>query len=202
MQEPVAKPTILSRLRAGVSYAAARPKRLALVAGTALSIFGSIGHGYTYSGHPVGAAAALATLKETIRLNVAANAAARGAELNAGLADLKTRHELVGDIRGKGLMAALELVSDRAKKSGASKDAVARVYETAYDAGVMVRTSGTNVIISPPLFERERLKITMEPFLMVEGIAEARHGTIHVKAQRIERIDAHGLSEIESHDFH
>ena len=50
-----------------------------------------------------------------------------------------------------GLMAALELVSDRAKKSAASKDAVAKVYETAYDAGVMVRTSGNNVIISPPL---------------------------------------------------
>jgi adenosylmethionine-8-amino-7-oxononanoate aminotransferase len=113
--------------------------------------FGSIGHGYTYSGHPVGAAAALATLKETIRLNVAANAAVRGAELNKGLAELKERHELVGDVRGKGLMAALELVSDRARKSGASKDAVAKVYETAYDEGVMVRTSGSNVIISPPL---------------------------------------------------
>ena len=98
-----------------------------------------------------GAAAALATLKETTRLNVAANAAARGAELNKGLAELKDRHELVGDARGKGLMAALELVSDRARKSGASKDAVAKVYETAYDAGVMVRTSGNNVIISPPL---------------------------------------------------
>jgi adenosylmethionine-8-amino-7-oxononanoate aminotransferase len=113
--------------------------------------FGAIGHGYTYSGHPVGASAALATLKETLRLNVAANAAARGAELNAGLAALKDKHELVGDVRGKGLMAALELVSDRAKKAGASKDAVAKVYETAYEAGVMVRTSGTNVIISPPL---------------------------------------------------
>ena len=54
-------------------------------------------------------------------------------------------------MRGKGLMAALELVSDRAKKSPASKDAVAKVYETAYDEGVMVRTSGANVIISPPL---------------------------------------------------
>jgi adenosylmethionine-8-amino-7-oxononanoate aminotransferase len=43
--------------------------------------FGNIGHGYTYSGHPVGAAAALAALAETRRLNVAANAAARGVEL-------------------------------------------------------------------------------------------------------------------------
>jgi putrescine---pyruvate transaminase len=112
---------------------------------------GSIGHGYTYSGHPVGAAAALATLKETKRLDVAPNAKARGEELLAGLEELKQRHELVGDVRGKGLMCAVELVSDREKKTAAAKDVVQKVYDVAYEAGVMVRTSGANVIISPPL---------------------------------------------------
>ncbi|MGY5803455.1 aminotransferase class III-fold pyridoxal phosphate-dependent enzyme [Rhizobium sp. LEGMi12c] len=112
---------------------------------------GNIGHGYTYSGHPVGAAAALATLKETKRLDVAANAAARGEELLAGLNALQNKHELVGDVRGKGLMCALELVSDRAKKSAAAKDVVQKVHDVTYDAGVMVRTSGANVILSPPL---------------------------------------------------
>ena len=48
-------------------------------------------------------------------------------------------------------MAALELVSDRQKKSAAAKDVVQKVYDVAYDEGVMVRTSGSNVIISPPL---------------------------------------------------
>jgi putrescine aminotransferase len=112
---------------------------------------GTIGHGYTYSGHPVGAAAALATLKETKRLNVAENAGARGDELLAGLHKLQERHELIGDVRGKGLMCALELVSDRKTKAGAAKDVLQRVQDVAYDAGVMVRTSGSNVIISPPL---------------------------------------------------
>ena len=112
---------------------------------------GNIGHGYTYSGHPVGAAAALATLKETKRLDVAANAAARGEELLAGLKKLQNKHELVGDVRGKGLMCALELVSDRARKSAAAKDIVQKVHDATYDAGVMVRTSGANVILSPPL---------------------------------------------------
>ncbi|WP_064696249.1 aspartate aminotransferase family protein [Rhizobium aegyptiacum] len=112
---------------------------------------GSIGHGYTYSGHPVGAAAALATLKETKRLSVANNAAARGEELLAGLKKLQAKHELVGDVRGKGLMCALELVSDHATKSGAAKDVVQRVQDATYDAGVLVRTSGTTVIMSPPL---------------------------------------------------
>ena len=115
------------------------------------SAVGSIGHGYTYSGHPVGAAAALATLKETRRLNVADNAAARGEELLAGLKKLQDKHELVGDVRGKGLMCALELVSDRAKKSGAAKDVIQKVQDATYDAGVLVRTSGANVIMSPPL---------------------------------------------------
>ncbi|PDT81827.1 aspartate aminotransferase family protein [Sinorhizobium sp. BJ1] len=113
--------------------------------------FGAIGHGYTYSGHPVGAAAALATLRETKRVNTAANAAARGEELLAGLRALKERYELVGDVRGKGLMCAIELVSDREKKTAAAKDTVAAVYEGAYEAGVMIRTSGSNLILSPPL---------------------------------------------------
>jgi putrescine---pyruvate transaminase len=111
----------------------------------------AIGHGYTYSGHPVGAAAALATLRETKRLNVAANAAARGAELLAGLQALQTKHDIIGDARGKGLMCALELVSDRTKKTSAAKGVVQKVQDVAYEAGVMVRTSGPNVIMSPPL---------------------------------------------------
>ena len=112
---------------------------------------GSIGHVYTYSGHPVGAAAALACLAETVRLDVAANAAARGPELLAGLEALKSRHSLVGDVRGKGLMCALELVADREEKTPVAKDVVARVYKAAYEAGVMIRTSGNNVILSPTL---------------------------------------------------
>lgn len=113
--------------------------------------FGAIGHGYTYSGHPVGAAAALAALSEMKRLDVATNAAARGTELMAGLKSLEAKHALIGDVRGKGLMCALELVADRSTKAAASKDVVAKVYETAYQAGVMVRTSGSNIIMSPPL---------------------------------------------------
>jgi adenosylmethionine-8-amino-7-oxononanoate aminotransferase len=111
----------------------------------------SIGHGYTYSGHPVGAAAALATLAEMKRVDVASNAAARGAELMAGLEQLEARHALVGDVRGKGLMAALELVSDRVKKTPAAKDVVQRVFEGTYARGVMVRVSGNTIILSPPL---------------------------------------------------
>lgn len=118
---------------------------------TSKDAFGAIGHGYTYSAHPVGAAAALACLPEITRLNVAENAAARGTELLDGANALMSKHELVGDVRGKGLMVAVELVSDRNNKSPASKDTVQKLFEAAYEAGVMLRISGPNIILSPPL---------------------------------------------------
>jgi len=113
---------------------------------------GAIGHGYTYSGHPVGAAAAIACLKETEKLDVAANAGVRGAELFAGLTKLAEQHEIIGDVRGgHGLMCALELVSDRKTKTAIDKVTIGQVYEATYEAGVMVRVSGANIIMSPPL---------------------------------------------------
>ena len=126
-------------------------EKLTEVFETSKSPLASISHGYTYSGHPVGAAAALATLAETKRLNVPINAAARGLELLGGLEGLKGKHELVGDVRGKGLMCAVELVSDRVKKSAPTKEVVQKVQDIAYEHGVMVRTSGPNIILSPPL---------------------------------------------------
>ncbi len=113
--------------------------------------FGSIGHGYTYSGHPVGCAAGIAALAETKRLKVDENAAARGLELASVLEDLKARHDVVGDVRYKGLMASLELVSDRATKKAADKAVMKNVSDAAYEAGVMLRVSGANIILSPPL---------------------------------------------------
>jgi len=112
----------------------------------------AIGHGYTYSGHPVGAAAAVACLAETKRLNVAANAKARGDELFAGVKALKDKYDVIGDVRGgHGLMIALELVSDRATKAAPDKATPGKLQKAAYEAGAMVRVSGPNVILSPSL---------------------------------------------------
>lgn len=112
----------------------------------------NIAHGYTYSGHPVGAAAALACLAETQRLNVKDNAADRGAELFAGVQALMDKHDRIGDVRGgHGLMVAIEMVADRATKSAPSKADPGRVQAKAYEAGAMIRVSGPNIILSPPL---------------------------------------------------
>jgi error-prone DNA polymerase len=62
-------------------------------------------------------------------------------------------------------------------------------------------TGISNVIVWPDLFETERLKITAEPFLLVEGTAQAKHGTVHIVARSIERLDFSGLQLASSHDF-
>ena len=115
--------------------------------------FGSISHGYTYSAHPVAAAAALATLDILQREDIVGAAAREGAYLNARLREIGARHRLVGDVRGIGLMACLELVADRATKAPLPRGAkeVAQVAREAYRRGAMLRTSGANIILSPAL---------------------------------------------------
>ena len=110
----------------------------------------SIGHGYTYSGHPVGAAAAIACLAETKRLNVPVNAAARGQQLMDGITALKAKYPVIGDVRGgHGLMLAIELAGPN--KAAPPKTQPGQVQAKAYEAGAMVRVSGPNIILSPPL---------------------------------------------------
>lgn len=112
----------------------------------------NIGHGYTYSGHPVGAAAALACLAETIKLDVPSNAAARGQQFHTGLLALQDKYDIIGDVRGgHGLMLAMELVSDQVTKTPIDKEVTFKLQDAVYKAGAMVRVSGPNLILSPPL---------------------------------------------------
>jgi adenosylmethionine-8-amino-7-oxononanoate aminotransferase len=126
-------------------------KRIADAFETDGNRFTTIGHGYTYSGHPVGCAAALATLDVAENLRVWENAATCGSRLLAGMERLHQRHALVGDVRGKGLMTCLEIVTDRASKTPASEALMARIAAGAAAAGVMVRASGSNINLTPPL---------------------------------------------------
>ncbi len=127
----------------------------------------SVDTGYTYSGHPVGAAAALACLSETRRIRPWENAGPRGAELKAGLEALAGRYDAIGDVRGEGLMVAMEFTGDRATKSMPDMAAVGRFQKAAYEAGTMVRVSGPNAIFSPPL------TVTAEDVAEMLGAAEA-----------------------------
>ena len=113
----------------------------------------SLSHGYTYSAHPVAAAAALATLDQIEALDIPGHAARVGAHMQARLRKLTDTCSFVGDVRGVGLMLGIEMVSDKARRIplARSSDISARVAKAAYQAGLMVRISGPNLILSPPL---------------------------------------------------
>ena len=138
------------------------PVGAALMSGAVAEVFESAGaeggiyHGYTYSAHPIGAAAVIACLSETLRLDTKTNAAARGTQLFEGMRDLAERYDVVGDVRGgHGLMTAVELVSDSEAKTPLDAETVGRVHKAIYEAGVMVRIGGNNLMMSPPLIITE-----------------------------------------------
>ncbi|MCE8007365.1 aminotransferase class III-fold pyridoxal phosphate-dependent enzyme [Aestuariivita sp.] len=113
---------------------------------------GGIYHGYTYSAHPVGAAAVTACLSETLRLDTKTNAAARGAQLYEGMLALQEKYDIIGDVRGgHGLMTGVELVSDRAAKTPMDMATMKRIHTATYEAGAMVRLGMHNILMSPPL---------------------------------------------------
>lgn len=111
---------------------------------------GVFGHGYTYSGHPVACAAALKTLEIYERDNLYAHAAEMGAYLQQRLAPLRD-HERVGEVRGAGLIAAIELVEDRASRAPATELA-RRTTQLCQDNGLIVRNvAGCALALCPPL---------------------------------------------------
>lgn len=74
---------------------------------------GPIGHGWTYSAHPIGAAAGVANLRLIDDLGLVANAGEVGAYLRGAMAEALADHPNVGEVRGEGLLCAVELVADR-----------------------------------------------------------------------------------------
>jgi adenosylmethionine-8-amino-7-oxononanoate aminotransferase len=114
---------------------------------------GQVAHGYTYSAHPVAAAAALATLDVLERDDIPSKVRDVSGPFQSRLRGLVERSPFVGDVRGIGLMVAIEMVADKASKAPLPKtsDLPARVAREAYRRGLMTRVSGANMILSPPL---------------------------------------------------
>ena len=107
----------------------------------------------TFGGNPVAAAAARAVLEFIEEENLLANAASVGARLRERLESMKERHPMVGDVRGMGLMQAIELVESRETKAPAPSRA-AQLMEAARERGLLIGRGGLhgNVIrITPPL---------------------------------------------------
>ncbi|HUJ54114.1 MAG TPA: aminotransferase class III-fold pyridoxal phosphate-dependent enzyme, partial [Steroidobacteraceae bacterium] len=124
-------------------------------------VLGTINHGYTYGAHPVGAAAALATLDIIEREDIPTRAGREGKYFLERLHAMK-RFRIVGDVRGVGLMAGIELVADQRTRATFPRGApeLARVHRETYRRGAMIRLSGANIILSPALtIERPQLDL-------------------------------------------
>jgi adenosylmethionine-8-amino-7-oxononanoate aminotransferase len=121
-------------------------------------------HGYTYSGHPLACAAAVANLKIVVGENLPGNAAEVGSYFLERLEEVK-QYDSVGDVRGIGLMAAIEFVNDRQTKEPipAFDPYLMAIQKKCMEQGVWVRIQGNKMIFSPPLvFEKIHVDKTIE----------------------------------------
>jgi 4-aminobutyrate aminotransferase/(S)-3-amino-2-methylpropionate transaminase len=112
------------------------------------------GLGGTYGGNPVAAAAGLAVLDKIEREGLLARSRALGATILARFGSFADRHPVVGDVRGRGAMCAIELVSDRGTKAPLAGDVMNAIVGRCLEQGVIVLTAGTygNVVrLLPPL---------------------------------------------------
>lgn len=117
-------------------------------------------HGFTSAGNPLACATGLAVVKEIVEQDLIANTRTVGAALKSALAELMDEFPFVGDVRGKGLLLAMELVQDRESMEvlPPAMNAANRVVDIAYDRGLIVyarRTrggnSGDHLMVCPPL---------------------------------------------------
>jgi 4-aminobutyrate--pyruvate transaminase len=117
---------------------------------------GSFGHGYTASGHPVAAAVALENIRIIEERGLVDNAARVGAVLQRRLRELAD-HPLVGEVRGVGLIAAVELVADKAARTPFDPlgKAGALLVRQAQDNGLILRGIQDSLAFCPPLIITE-----------------------------------------------
>jgi adenosylmethionine-8-amino-7-oxononanoate aminotransferase len=125
---------------------------------------GGFAHGHTYAGNPMACAVGLEVFRIIREEHLSENAARMGRVLKAGLKGLEERYEMIGQIRGKGLLLALELVKDRDTREPfpAEKDVNLLLTDEAYDEGLIIYPrkpinglTGDHVLVAPPLIVNE-----------------------------------------------
>ena len=121
-------------------------------------------HGFTYAGNPLACAAGCAVLDQIEQHDLIGNAARMGDKLATRLNGLMQRYPLIGDVRGKGLLMAFELMADRNTKTPlpANLNAHARLVDIAYDNGLIIYsrrtrggTFGDHFLVCPPMIVDE-----------------------------------------------
>lgn len=121
---------------------------------------GGFQHGFTSAGNPLACAAGLAVINEVVERELMQNAVVMGGLLKACLSGLQAEFPMIGDVRGKGLLLAIEIVKDRQTMEPlpAALQAANQLVEIAYELGLIIyarRTrggfSGDHLMICPPL---------------------------------------------------
>lgn len=151
-----------------------------------------VGHGHTYSAHPVSAAIGLEVLRLYHEGGLLANGVARGPRFAGGL-DALLAHPLVGDSRHRGLLGALELVSDKDSKAGfdPSLKLSDRIAAAAYENRLIFRAFGDNILGFAPALSYteaefdlmfERLEKTLDDVLAQAEVRAALNVKIHATA--------------------
>ena len=126
---------------------------------------GGFAHGFTYAGNPLACSAGLAVINEIETNGMVENAATIGDLLKSRLEDLMTKYEFIGDVRGKGLLLAFELVSDRETMTplAVALNAYNRLVDIAYDNGLIIYSrrsrdglEGDHFLVCPPMITNEQ----------------------------------------------
>lgn len=125
---------------------------------------GGFAHGHTYAGNPLACAAGVAVLDEIERLGLIENTARVGEALKSRLSGLMNRYPFIGDVRGKGLLLAFELMADPVTKEPlpVGLNAYDRLVNIAYDNGLIIYsrrtrggTAGDHFLVCPPMIVDE-----------------------------------------------
>jgi adenosylmethionine-8-amino-7-oxononanoate aminotransferase len=139
-------------------------------------------HGHTYIGHPVACAAALAVQQVLARDHLVERCAVQGARLRRELDDAFSRHENVGEVRGRGLFQAIELVADRSTKEpfDPGLKLAARVRKSAMELGMLCYpmggtidgARGDHVLLAPPfIISDDELDLLLERLVEAVDVA-------------------------------
>jgi len=124
----------------------------------------------SYGGNPMACAAAVASIEVILEEGLVERSARLGEFLLARMAEMKARHPLIGDVRGKGCLLGIELVKDRATKEPAEAEG-ALVYQKAFAKGLAWIPAGHVLRMSPPIImEQDVAAKAMD--IIEESIAE------------------------------
>lgn len=158
---PDARPDIVTLAKGiGAGYAPLGAALASREMVDALTEAGGFMHGFTYASNPLSCAIGHAVVTETVERGLIPNAAAMGDRLRERLLEVQTGSRVIGDVRGRGLLMAVEIVSDRETKATfpAETQAIQRIVELGMERGLLLysrRTAnglfGEWLMVAPPL---------------------------------------------------